>query len=93
MSNVIKYDFTNQEDGDSGYITDHTDTQNIKIEGVYVKNISAMVDNGNVYLGTKGDDGIEDALLTNMEDINQFCLMWLCIFNPSVIVEETSENE
>jgi len=47
-----------------------------------------MVDNGNVYLGTKADDGIDDALLTNFEDMNQFCLMWLLINDPDVIKEE-----
>jgi hypothetical protein len=79
MSNVIKAEFG--QDADSGYLI----KDDKKITGVYVKNIAAMVDYDNVYLGTKGDDGIDDALLTNMEDINQFCLMWLLIFNPGVI--------
>ena len=91
MSNVIKHDFT-KDDDTHGYITNNTDENNIKIEGVYVENISAMVDNGNVYLGTKGDNQIDDALLTNMKDMNEFCLMWLCIFNPSVIVEDDSQE-
>jgi hypothetical protein len=59
-----------------------------KIDGVYVNNITAMVDYDNVYLGTKGEDGIDDALLTNKKDLNEFCLMWLLIFNPNVIKED-----
>lgn len=82
MGEVVE--FLQEEDG-SGYLT----SDNCKtITGVYVNNIAAMVDNGNVYLGTKADDGIDDALLTNFEDMNQFCLMWLLINDPDVIKEE-----
>lgn len=85
MGKVIKYDFKKDDDR-AGYLLDHTN-ETAKVTGVYVDNISAIVEHGNVYLGTKADDGIDDALLTNMEDMNQFCLMWLCIFNESVIVK------
>lgn len=88
MSNVIKHDFTQGNDK-TGYLLEHSRGSKSKVTGVYVDNIAAMLDNGNVYLGVKGDDGIENAILTNMKDINEFCLMWLLIFDPSVIKEET----
>ena len=82
MGEVVE--FMQEEDG-SGYLT----SDNCKtIEGVYVNNLAAMVDNGNVYLGTKVDDGIDDAMLTNMEDINRFCIMWLAINDPAVLVDD-----
>lgn len=71
-----------EEDGTGYLINDKT------VEGVYVNNVAAMVDYDNVYLGTKGDDGIDDPILTNKEDLNEFCLMWLLMFNPSVIKED-----
>ena len=49
----------------------------------------ALVSYDNVYLGTKGEDGVDDALLTNKKDLNEFCLMWLLMFNPDVIKEES----
>ena len=79
MSNVIG--FPEKDDG-TGYILTER-----KVTGVYVNNILALVDNGNVYLGTKGEDGVDDALLTSMDDINRFCLMWLAINDPDVIKE------
>ena len=30
--------------------------------------------------------------LTNMKDMNEFCLMWLLIFNESVIVNESDQG-
>lgn len=79
MGEVVE--FLQEEDG-SGYLTE----DNCKtITGVYVNNIAAMVDNGNVYLGTKADDGIDDALLTSKKDLDRFCIMWLGINNPDVL--------
>ena len=80
MSNVIE--FKPQEDNAGYLITDK------KITGVYVENVAAMVEYDNVYLGTKGEDGIDDALLTKKKDLNEFCLMWLLIFNPDVIKDD-----
>ena len=76
-----------ENDVGKGYLTD----DNCKtINGVYVNNIAAMVEHKNVYLGTKSDDGIDDALLTNKKDMDEFCLMWLLINNPDVIKEDYS---
>jgi hypothetical protein len=79
MNNVIEL---KPKDDGTGYILNDR-----AVEGVYVNNIAAKVDYDNVYLGTKGEDGIDDALLTNKKDLNQFCLMWLLMFNPEVIKE------
>ncbi len=80
MSNIIE--LKPKDDGTGYFFNDRT------VEGVYVNNIAARVDYGNVYLGVKCDDGIEHSLLTNKEDLNEFCLMWLLMFNPDVIKED-----
>lgn len=86
MSNVIKGYFES-DDKYKGYLLSHKGDKSAKVTGVYVNNIAAMVEHDNIYLGTKVDGGIDDVTLTNLKDINEFCLMWLLIFNPSVIVE------
>jgi len=81
MTNVIEL---KPEDDGTGYaVTDG------KITGVYVDVIAAQVEHDNVYLGAKFDDGIGDPVLTNVKDLNKFCLMWLLIFDPDVIKEES----
>ena len=83
MSNIIKFPQTHDEDDNRGYVIEGRD-----IKGVYCENLAAMKDYDNVYLGIKDDDGIDNAILTNVDDMNEFCLMWLLIFNSEVIVEE-----
>ena len=83
MTNVIKFPEAHNEDDNSGYIIYGRD-----IKGVYYENLCAMKDYNNVYLGIKADDGVDNAILTNIDDMNEFCLMWLLIFNSEVIVEE-----
>ena len=83
MNNVIE--LKPKEDNRGYLMTDK------KVTGVYVENIAAMIEFDNVYLGTKGDDEINDALLTSMKDINEFCLMWLLIFDPDVIKEDMND--
>jgi len=78
--NVIHVDF--DSNGNSGYVM--TDGH---IDGVYSGEITAVNDNGIVYLGTKVDNGIDKVTEATMDEINEFCLMWLLIFNPEVIVE------
>jgi hypothetical protein len=79
MGQVIK--FPEVDDDDRGYLV----TDDKEINGIYAENVCAMVDNGNVYLGTKGIDQIDDALLTSKKNLNDFCLRWLAIFNPDVL--------
>lgn len=85
MGNVIHANFG--EDDGSGYLITGK-LNNKKVTGIYVNSIAAMVEYDNVYIGTKSGDDIENATLTTMEDINQFCLMWLLTFKPSVIIED-----
>ena len=83
MSNIVELF---EEDDGSGYLT----ADNCKkITGVYVNNLAVMVDNGNVYVGNKAVDGIDDELLTTIKDMDKFCIMWLCINKPGVINEIT----
>jgi hypothetical protein len=85
MSNVIKYNF-GPENERSGYVIDEDKKC---VDGVYCGGISAMkLGDGSVVIGTKTDDGIEQATLTSMKDMNEFCLMWLLIFDESVIKED-----
>lgn len=83
MNNIIQFPVNIDNEDRIGYVTNGS-----KIEGVYVDNLAAMIDNGNVYIGTKGYDEINNATLTNMKDLNEFCLMWLLIFNSGVIKED-----
>jgi len=73
-----------QPDDGCGYVMDGDN----KITGIYTKNIAAMVEHGNTYLGAKGEDGVDDALLTTKQELTDFCIMWLAIFNPDVLKED-----
>ncbi len=85
MSNVIKADFGNDEDK-TGYLIDDRDGS---VDGVYNGDIAAMkLPDGNIVIGTKSDDGIEQATLASMKEMNEFCLMWLLIFDQAVIKED-----
>ena len=85
MSNVINVNFGPDEDK-SGYLLDDRDNS---VGGVYNGNIAAMkLEDGSVVIGTKSDDGIEQATLTSLEEMNECCLMWLLIFDESVIKED-----
>ena len=84
MTNVIDVNFGESEDK-SGYSMNE-DTK--EITGVYCGDITAFqLEDGSVAIGTKTSDGVAQATLTSMDDINQFCLMWLLIFNESVFNE------
>lgn len=81
MSNVIHVDFNS--DDNSGYLIDDSG----KVEGVYCGSLGCVNDGGAIYIGTKEDDGIAHPAQMSMDEINEFCLMWLLIFNPEVIIE------
>jgi hypothetical protein len=84
MTNVIDVNFRKGDDK-SGYAMDEVTKA---ITGVYCGDITAFqLEDGSVAIGTKTSDGVAQATLTSMEDINQFCLMWLLIFNESVFNE------
>ena len=79
--NIIHVDFGSNDK--SGYLLNEA-----RVDGVYSGKIAAMRDDdGVIYLGTKADDGIDNVTESTMDEINEFCLMWLLIFNPEVIVE------
>ena len=81
MSNVIHVDFSGDEN--SGYLI----SDGGKVDGVYCGDLGCVNDNGVVYIGAKNESGIENPVQLSIDDINEFCLMWLLIFNPDVIVE------
>ena len=86
MGEVIKVNFTDTKDH-SGYIMDGS-----KIEGVYQADLVAHKNEDNCYIGYRGDSTIYNPVQISTEDLNQFCIMWLCIFNPDVIKEDESDN-
>lgn len=82
MSNVIKANFGPEKEK-SGYLMDNRDNG---VDGVFCGDIAAMkLADGSVVIGTKNDDSIEEATLVSMDEMNKFCLMWLCIFSPGVV--------
>jgi len=81
MSSVIHVDFSG--DDSSGYFI----SDGGKVDGVYCGDLGCVNDNGVVYIGTKKDDQIENVTQMSLDEINDFCLMWLLIFNPDVIPE------
>ena len=87
MGEVINHDFLNTDEN-IGYITNDQDPKNIKIEGVYVDGLSAMVKNKEVFIGAKGIDKILNPTSLSLQEMNRFCVMWLCIFDPDVIKED-----
>ena len=85
MSNIIKANFGPDEEK-SGYLMEDGSNGLKVITGVYCGDIAAMkLADGSVVNGTKNDDSIEQATLVSMDEMNKFCLMWLCIFDPSVV--------
>ena len=83
MDNVIHANFNKEEDN-SGY----TLTEDNKVTGIYVGDLAAIKEGDKVYLGEKIEQGICYPVVTTLEEMNQFCIMWLCIFQPEVIVED-----
>ena len=78
MSNVVEM-FPDS----SGYIL--TDE---KIEGVYNEKLAAWKKDGQVLVGEKSEFGIDNVVAMSVDDLNQFCIMWLAIFNPEVLSED-----
>jgi hypothetical protein len=85
MSNVIKADFGNSEDK-SGYLIDGRDKS---VGGVYNGGIAGMkLEDGSVVVGTRSEGCIVQPTFINMKEMNEFCLMWLLVFDQSVIKED-----
>ena len=76
MGKIVHLDFNKKdkdEDDKSGYILNGR-----KVDGVYNGNLAAMTEYGNVYIGTKAAKEILDITFLSLDEMNQFCLMWLC---------------
>lgn len=82
MNNIIETNFGHDKQN-IGYLIHN---KNKAIYGVYCGDIAAMkLKDGNIVIGTKNDDSIEKATFASMDQMNQFCIMWLSIFDPDVI--------
>lgn len=85
MSNVIQADFGNNQD-ESGYLIDDRDGS---VGGVYNGGIAGMkLEDGSVVVGTRSDGCIVQPTFINMKEMNEFCLMWLLIFDQGAIKED-----
>ena len=85
MSNVIEVNFTAIIE-DSGYVINGQE-----VDGVYKGNIVAVRksdSDSDCVIGLRGDSQVFNPIDTSIDDLNEFCLMWLLIFNPDVIKEE-----
>jgi hypothetical protein len=79
--NVINVDFKNESD--EGYLL-----QGERVNGIHVKSLTAVSQSGYIAIGGKGDGEITHPQILSMDEMNRFCVMWLCIFNPEVIKED-----
>ncbi len=88
MSNVIKVNFTDVKE-DSGYIINGR-----AVDGVYKGDIVAVrgENDSNCLLGLRGDAAVINPIEVPINDLNEFCLMWLLIFDPEVIKEDQSND-
>jgi len=60
-----------------------------EVQGVYSHELAAVVGDGGVYIGRKeSDNEIRNAVKISADSMNEFCLMWLLIFDPDVIKGE-----
>jgi len=88
MGSVIKYNFGN-DDSNSGYLVEDLKGDTKAITGVYCGGVSAMkLNDDEVVVGAKTIDGIDNPTLTTTKEMNEFCLMWLLIFDQDVIKED-----
>jgi len=86
MGEVIKVNFTDIKE-DSGYIMDEG-----KIEGVYKGDLVAHNNKGNCYIGCRGDSEIYNPIQMSVKELNEFCIMWLAIFDPEVLNMDDCDN-
>jgi len=86
MGEVVDGNFANEK---SGYVT-----KGDSIEGVYNGSLCAVLVNGSKDKCTVGytDDERVIGIEMTVKEMNEFCLMWLCIFDESVIVKEKGDD-
>jgi len=82
MGKVINADFP-QHDNSGYFVTDG------EVSGIYCGDLAASTEdnNGKVIVFDKSDGAIVDTL--DIKQMNQFCINWLCMHDPDVIVEDT----
>ena len=78
MSNVIKVDFSEKEN--RGYIMDGS-----KVNGIYHGELAATNNDGFCYIGKGCNNEILNSICMDTEDLNEFCIMWLAIFDPDAL--------
>ena len=74
----------------SGYITSERDGKT-HIDGVYNEGLAAFELDDAVYIGSKGAEGVDNPVTMTKESLNRFCIMWLAINDPSVLVSDKVE--
>ena len=82
MSNVIEVDFTPQGDIESGHYTEGFNDEPV---GVYVGKLAATISDGKVVIGTKDGFKINNAFWTTKKEMNELCIMWLSLYDPTAI--------
>lgn len=82
MDNVVDL-FT----GDSGYFIDDD-----KVHGVYHMGLQCVESEGVAVIRDKSDPFMKNQVEMSVEDMNRFCIMWLCIYNPESISSNGDEN-
>ena len=78
MTKVIEFPIANKDNEKEGYLLD----DNGNISSVYTANISGDAIGDHAMISTKPGAEI------TVNEMNTFCIMWLCIFNPEVIKED-----
>lgn len=68
----------------SGYITSEREGKT-RIDGVYNDGLVAFELDDAVFIGSKGAEGVDNPVTMTKESLNQFCVMWLAINDPSVL--------
>lgn len=69
---------------ESGYITSEREGKT-RIDGVYNDGLVAFELDDAVFIGSKGAEGVDNPVTMTKESLNQFCVMWLAINDPSVL--------
>lgn len=90
MGEVIKVNFTDIKE-DSGYIINGR-----AVDGVYKADVVAVRKNdsdSDCVIGYRSIDGVINPIELSIAELNEFCLMWLLIFDPEAISEDYGGNQ
>lgn len=59
--------------------------------GFSLTKVAALLDDKTLYFGTKNEHGLDDAYETTMHDMNEFCILWLQLFEPNLIKSKAEQ--